>query len=107
MLDKDGILWKTVSDTTFERSETAQSAVKAILADNITTDGHGCLSVVKVERKTVRTEPPLLYDLTTLQKETNRKYSFSVDTTLSFPYPHKWILLSRQVRYPILLKACL
>ena len=60
MLDKDGILWKTVSDTTFERSETAQSAVKAILADNITTDGHGCLSVVKVERKTVRTEPPLL-----------------------------------------------
>lgn len=83
MLDKDGILWKAVSETTFERRETAQSAVKAILADNITTDGHGCLSVVKVERKAVRTEPPLLYDLTTLQKEANRKYSFSADTTLS------------------------
>lgn len=83
MLDKDGILWKAVSETTFERRETAQSAVKAILADNITTDGHGCLSVLKVERKAVRTEPPLLYDLTTLQKEANRKYSFSADTTLS------------------------
>ena len=83
MLDKDGILWKTVSETTFERRETAQSAVKAILADNITTDGHGCLSVLKVERKAVRTEPPLLYDLTTLQKDANRKYSFSADTTLS------------------------
>lgn len=83
MLDKDGILWKAVSETTFERRETAQSAVKAILADNITTDGHGCLFVVKVERKAVRTEPPLLYDLTTLQKEANRKYSFSADTTLS------------------------
>lgn len=83
MLDKDGILWKAVSETTFERRETAQSAVKAILADNITTDGHGCLSVLKVERKSVRTEPPLLCDLTTLQKEANRKYSFSADTTLS------------------------
>ena len=83
MLDKDGILWKAVSETTFERRETAQSAVKAILADNITTDGHGCLSVLKVERKAVRTEPPLLYDLTALQKEANRKYSFSADTTLS------------------------
>lgn len=83
MLDKDGVLWKAVSETTFERRETAQSAVKAILADNITTDGHGCLSVLKVERKAVRTEPPLLYDLTTLQKEANRKYSFSADTTLS------------------------
>ena len=36
-----------------------------------------------VERKEAAQEPPLLYDLTTLQKEANTKLNFSADKTLS------------------------
>lgn len=43
----------------------------------------GKVKVVSVEKKEVRQEPPLLYDLTTLQKEMNSKYGFSADKTLS------------------------
>jgi len=41
------------------------------------------VTVVSVERKEANQEPPLLYDLTTLQKEANTKYSFSADKTLT------------------------
>ena len=43
----------------------------------------GRLSVKSVERKEASQEPPLLYDLTTLQKEANTKLNFSADKTLS------------------------
>lgn len=43
----------------------------------------GKLIVTKVERKETAQEPPLLYDLTTLQKEANSKLNFSADKTLS------------------------
>ena len=43
----------------------------------------GQLSVKSVERKEASQEPPLLYDLTTLQKEANTKLNFSADKTLS------------------------
>lgn len=39
--------------------------------------------VTKVERKEANQQPPLLYDLTTLQKEANSKHGFSADKTLS------------------------
>lgn len=41
------------------------------------------VTAVKVERKETKQEPPLLYDLTTLQKEANSKHGFSADKTLS------------------------
>lgn len=41
------------------------------------------VQVKTVERKEVNQEPPLLYDLTTLQKEANAKLNFSADKTLS------------------------
>ena len=41
------------------------------------------VQVKTVERKEVNQEPPLLYDLTTLQKEANTKLNFSADKTLS------------------------
>lgn len=41
------------------------------------------VSVVNVETKQGSQEPPLLYDLTTLQKEANSRHSFSADKTLS------------------------
>lgn len=41
------------------------------------------VSVINVETKQGNQEPPLLYDLTTLQKEANSRHSFSADKTLS------------------------
>ena len=43
----------------------------------------GAATVTKVERKETVQETPLLYDLTTLQKEANTKHGFSADKTLS------------------------
>ena len=43
----------------------------------------GQLVVKSVERKEASQESPLLYDLTTLQKEANTKLNFSADKTLS------------------------
>lgn len=40
------------------------------------------ITVTKVERKETTEEAPLLYDLTTLQKEANNKHGFSADKTL-------------------------
>lgn len=39
-------------------------------------------TVSKVERKTTREKPPLLYDLTNLQKEANKRFGFSAKKTL-------------------------
>lgn len=44
---------------------------------------HGSLTVTKVTRKVTETPPPLLYDLTALQKEANSRHGFSADKTLS------------------------
>jgi DNA topoisomerase III, bacteria and conjugative plasmid len=43
----------------------------------------GALSVTKVERKETVQDTPLLYDLTTLQKEANTKHGFAAEKTLS------------------------
>jgi len=43
----------------------------------------GTITITKVERKETTQETPLLYDLTTLQKEANTKHGFSADKTLS------------------------
>jgi len=43
----------------------------------------GTITITKVERKETTQETPLLYDLTTLQKEANTKQGFSADKTLS------------------------
>ena len=67
---------------------TAQSTAKweqqpeAIAALQRAKDA-GQLTVKSVERKEIAQEPPLLYDLTTLQKEANTKLNFSADKTLS------------------------
>jgi len=43
----------------------------------------GIIRVTAVEKKEVKQEPPLLYDLTTLQKEANSKHGFSAEKTLN------------------------
>lgn len=57
---------KQNADTILERVRSAES-----------------VSVINVETKQGNQEPPLLYDLTTLQKEANSRHSFSADKTLS------------------------
>ena len=42
----------------------------------------GCATVTKAERKEKTEEIPLLYDLTTLQKEANAKHGFTAEQTL-------------------------
>ena len=67
---------------------TAQSTAKweqqpeAIAALQRAKDA-GQLTVKSVERKETAQDPPLLYDLTTLQKEANTKLNLSADKTLS------------------------
>ena len=81
--------WQLKADTASGRiSFTAQSTAKweqqpeAIAALQRVKDA-GQLAVKSVERKETSQEPPLLYDLTTLQKEANTKLNFSADKTLS------------------------
>lgn len=52
-------------------------------AANKALEAQGTVSVTKIERKETVQEPPLLYDLTTLQKEANSKHGFSAEKTLS------------------------
>lgn len=53
--------------------------------------------VMTVEKKEVKQEPPLLYDLTTLQKEANSKHGFSADKTLNIAQA---LYESKKISYP-------
>jgi len=59
--------------------------VTRTIAEEVTAQvkAAGAVKVTGVERKEVKQEPPLLYDLTTLQKEANSKHGFSADKTLT------------------------
>ena len=57
----------------------------------------GKLLVTAVERKVVKQEPPLLYDLTTLQKEANSKHGFSADKTLTIAQS---LYEAKKISYP-------
>lgn len=54
-------------------------------------------TVQSVEQKETTQEPPLLYDLTALQKEANSKHSFSADKTLSIAQK---LYESKLITYP-------
>ena len=74
--EKEGVSLKAVSSSAFDNEADAQSAL-AMLREQ------SRLTVTSVARKVGHTSPPLLYDLTSLQKEANRKHGFSADKTLS------------------------
>ncbi|MDR0231390.1 MAG: topoisomerase C-terminal repeat-containing protein [Dysgonamonadaceae bacterium] len=75
-IEKSGIGFSAISIDKYERKETGLQKLEAVKPVN-------SLTVRKIEKKDVTEEPPLLYDLTTLQKEANTKHSFSADKTLS------------------------
>lgn len=74
--EKEGISLKAVENTAFNNEATAQTALATLRRQSR-------LTVKSVARKVGGTPPPLLYDLTALQKEANRRNGFSADKTLS------------------------
>ena len=74
--EKEGISLKAVNSSAFDNEADAQSAL-AMLREQ------SRLQVTSVARKVTHTSPPLLFDLTTLQKEANKKHGFPADKTLS------------------------
>ncbi|MDR2915112.1 MAG: DNA topoisomerase III, partial [Tannerella sp.] len=75
-MEKSDVAFAVVSREKYENKDTA-NAVFGKLQEQKT------LRVQSVEKKEVNQEPPLLYDLTTLQKEANSKHGFSAEKTLS------------------------
>ena len=73
---QEGISLKAVGNTAFDHEATAQIALATLRRQSR-------LTVKSVARKVGGTPPPLLYDLTALQKEANRCHGFSADKTLS------------------------
>lgn len=73
---KDNISFTALSTGKYEKKDEAESNLQQI-------QPYGTLQVTAADKKEVSQEPPLLYDLTTLQKEANVHHSFSADKTLS------------------------
>jgi DNA topoisomerase-3 len=75
-MEKSDVAFAVVSREKYENKDTANKNHQFLQEQKI-------LRVQSVEKKEVNQEPPLLYDLTTLQKEANSKHGFSADKTLS------------------------
>lgn len=73
---KDATQFATISTERYGTKQDADTILERIRSSE-------SVSVVNVETKQGNQEPPLLYDLTTLQKEANSRHSFSADKTLS------------------------
>lgn len=73
---KDNISFSALSVEKYDAQQTAIDTLQRIKEAET-------VRVKSVERKEVSQEPPLLYDLTSLQKEANTKLNFSADKTLS------------------------
>ncbi|TDD98521.1 type IA DNA topoisomerase [Flavobacterium cellulosilyticum] len=89
--NKELIDFKTISKTKWEDQKIADDALKAIQRIGITT-------ITSLERKSVTEQPPLLFDLTGLQKEANKKLNLSAEETLNIAqslYEKKFITYPR------------
>ena len=76
LTEKEGLLLKAIGSKDYENEASAQTALAALHSQSR-------LTVESVARKVSSTPPPLLYDLTALQKDANRRHGFSADKTLS------------------------
>ena len=74
--EKEGMSLKAVGCEDYEDKASAQTALAALRSQSR-------LKVESVAKQVGHTVPPLLYDLTALQKEANRRHGFSADKTLS------------------------
>lgn len=84
LTEKEGLSLKAVGNIDYESEASAQAALASLRSQSRITvesvarriDEHGRIKVT-------HTAPPLLYDLTALQKDANRRHGFSADKTLS------------------------
>ena len=76
LTEKEGLSIKAVGCKDYESEASAQTALAQLRSQSQ-------LTVETVTRKVTHTAPPLLYDLTALQKDANRRHDFSADKTLS------------------------
>lgn len=76
LTEKEGLSLKAIGCKDYENEALAQTALATLRSQSQ-------LTVETVTRKVMHTAPPLLYDLTALQKEANRRQGFSADKTLS------------------------
>ena len=74
--EKDGTPFAAISELRYETLPAANAALAAVTKT-------GTVQVADVQHREVSQEPPLLYDLTALQKEANGKLDFSADKTLT------------------------
>ena len=74
--EKEGLSIKAVGCKDYENKALAQTALAALRSQSQ-------LTIETVTIKVTHTAPPLLYDLTALQKDANRRHGFSADKTLS------------------------
>jgi len=89
--NKELIDFKSISKTKWEDQKLADDALKAIQRSETAT-------VISVETKSVTEQPPLLFDLTGLQKEANKKLNLSAEETLNIAqslYEKKFITYPR------------
>jgi len=73
---KDTTRFAAISTERFDTKQDADTILERIRSAE-------SVYVINVDTKQANQEPPLLYDLTTLQKEANSRHSFSADKTLS------------------------
>lgn len=88
---KEGISFKSQSVDKFENKEKAESIKR-------TLDRCGTAEVRQVEKKMSTIQAPLLFDLTGLQKEANKKLGYSAERTLEIAqklYEKKFITYPR------------
>ena len=76
LTEKEGLSLKAIGCKDYENEALAQTALATLRSQSQ-------LTVESVVRKVAGTPPPLLYDLTALQKDANRRQGFSADKTLS------------------------
>ncbi|TQM21045.1 type IA DNA topoisomerase [Chryseobacterium aquifrigidense] len=89
---KDYIEFKSLGKLKFTEKKQAEDIVKA-LERNPTT-----ATITSIDVKTVKEQPPLLFDLTGLQKEANKRLNFSAEETLNIAqslYENKFITYPR------------
>ena len=76
LTEKEGLSLKGIGCKDYENEALAQTVLATLRSQSQ-------LTVESVVRKVAGTPPPLLYDLTALQKDANRRHGFSADKTLS------------------------
>lgn len=72
-------LWFSLKDENRDTRLTSRDAAKKILDDVVGTEA----TITDVEKDEKQNPPPLLYDLTELQRDANRKFGYSAEKTLS------------------------